>query len=902
MRQLLLLVGVVVSALSFASAQDVELHSLGADLWERRVEDEWEETRPSDVQLLELLRSGKAIQAAAACDPDDRKVGRKNPAFGFPWLVKVCLRSKAATPEDMAILIRLAEERTPTLGRPIVNTLRRKIPFAEAPAAERAIAEGKWEVVSGLARHFVSFGKSDVERIFREGGPGKGGRFAKAVGAERAFATFFTGDVGRFRNMIEAVNANPETAEWIRACVPDGGFSQITGAWGGGRSIWEVLRDDYPGDYLDAIRLGLLQVLERDLVTLVDCGKDTLLGAVIEQSEPARRIIEERLLTGTTNPNVQAFVAHVPRSVRGNVLTDDALERVRDSFDAASRTWLVEEGWIPKKVEDAWFNAWAENHFALCDNVQDWFGEAPQLEVERKWPGCEAAFREKRRQAGIAWIREHADELTLEDVAALAEYGEDALLGEVLGQSETARKAVAKEIVENPEAPTGRLFLERVPENVRVEVLPKAEILKVALKQGGERLEALRQTGWVSEADFREADDARYEAWVKQRLGNYSDATDWFEPHGRVALDLQEVRERWPGCEEDFQARRRAAGLAWLRKHGPYTYDNIMWELRRNAVAIAEAKLAVMPQEMPCPADVLARLILKAPESALLPALIARCTDLNAAKGVTPLIAAVGVGKPELIKALVAHGANPRQKVRAGALGSGLLGGLTGNGLPGVDAGVGGVLAMGFEARLSGMDFSDEETLEIYLREGGWRHLASTAAGLVADALTQRGPTALEQAACVKKPGLIEAFLESGATIDREAAINTPLAYACAVGNADAIRALLKAGGKANCFVSLGEGRSGAALSYAVLTVEDQDLVRQLAEVGAGVSDEAVYCARMKGWDALADWLKTKVDPHYYSDYGIAAKAMKKELLLGEEEALRLLRNLHVTEETKVEE
>ena len=39
MRQLLLLVGVVVSALSFASAQDVELHSLGADLWERRVED-----------------------------------------------------------------------------------------------------------------------------------------------------------------------------------------------------------------------------------------------------------------------------------------------------------------------------------------------------------------------------------------------------------------------------------------------------------------------------------------------------------------------------------------------------------------------------------------------------------------------------------------------------------------------------------------------------------------------------------------------------------------------------------------------------------------------------------------------------------------------------------------------
>ena len=58
----------------------------------------------------------------------------------------------------------------------------------------------------------------------------------------------------------------------------------------------------------------------------------------------------------------------------------------------------------------------------------------------------------------------------------------------------------------------------------------------------------------------------------------------------------------------------------------------------------------------------------------------------------------------------------------------------------------------------------------------------------------------------------------------------------------------------------------------------------------------------MKGWDALADWLKTKVDPHYYSDYGIAAKAMKKELLLGEEEALRLLRNLHVTEETKVEE
>lgn len=723
MRRLSMIGCVVVAALSFAAADE------SADV-----------VFMKDAELFARLRAGEVVQLAECyASQEGREIAPENRlAFGFPHLAERCVRSAEATPEDMETLICLAEKRTPVLERAVVNSLRRRISFQEAPVAERAIAEGKWEVVSGLARHFVAFGKPDVERVFREGGPEKGFRFAKAVGVEEAFVDFFAGDAERFHELIEAAKQNREIVDAI--CLRyqvsrRGGIEE----WQM-RDLWGALLETHPEIFGEMARLGLLSV-----------------------------------------------------------------------------------------------NLW-----------------------------------------------------TLE---SLARHGDGSAFATVVEVSEPARKKVAEVIVENPQSPQGKLFLERVPEEVRAEVLPKETILKVALKQGGERLEALRQAGWVSEADFKAADDARYEAWVKQRFGNYSDASDWFEPHGDAESDLAQVKELWPERVADFQARRKAAGLAWLRKHGPYTYDNIMWELQRDAIAIAEAKLTVIPRETPCPADVLARLILKAPESALIPALIARCADLNAAEGVTPLIAAVGVGEPELIKALVAHGANPNQKVRAGAVGHGLLGG----GLPGVDAGVGGLLAMGVEARFSGMDLSNEETMEIYLREGGWRHLASTAAGLVADALTSRGPTALEQAACVKKSGLIEAFLESGVTIDRKAAVNTPLAYACAMGNADAIRALLKAGCNANCFVSLGKGRSGTALSYATLTVEDQALVRQLAEAGAGVSDAAVYRARMKGWDALADWLKTKVDPHYYSDYGIAAKAMKKELLLGEEKALHLLRNLRVT-------
>ena len=720
----------------------------------------------SDAELFAHLRAGEVVQLAEAyaspetvlkmrkssnvgdwisfeLDPEDRL------RFGFPLLAKRCVRSEEATPEDMEILINLAEKRTPVLERSIVNSLRQKIPFQEAPVAVRAITEEKWEIVSGLTQHFVAFSKADIERIFREDGPEIGFRLAKALDGEQLFIDFFTSDAERFRSLIEAAKRDREIVDAIR---------------------WRY---------------------------------------------------------------------RLTRGIRG----------VREVQGRGLEEWQIRDLWG-----------------ALLASHPETFGDMARLNLLDVTP----------------WT-----------LASLATHGDGIAFVKVIEASAPARASVAEEIVENPNSQEAKLFLERVPENLRAEVLTKNEIQKIALSQDAARLETLRQAGWVSETDFKEAEDARYEAWVKQRFTNYYDASAWFEPYGQAATDLLQVREEWPERVADFSARRMEAGLAWLRKQGPHTYANIAWELQRNAIAIAEAKCAVMPQETPCPAGVLALLILKAPDSTFIPVLMERCADLEGTDPITPLIAAVGVGRPDLIKTLLAHGANPWHKVKAGAFLP--LNGILGAGCPGIDTGE-QLIGHALGAKLSGVEIFDDETMETYLREGGWRMFASAASAGVATAVVQRGPTAVEQAACVKKPGLIKAFLENGVTFDRDATINTPLAYACAMGNADAIQELLKAGCKANCFVSFGNDCAGAAVTYAVLTLEDEALVRKLVEAGAGVSDEAVEYARIKGWDALGDWLEAKVDPHYYSDYGIVAKAMREEIARGDDDVLRLLRYLRVTE------